>query len=47
MVSRVLLSGEKSSSLWWVEFFSMVGRVLLYGEWSFFSRVSGVLLSGE
>ena len=32
MVSKVLLSGEWSSSLWWVEFFSMVSGVLLSGE---------------
>ena len=34
MVSRVLLSGELSFSLWWVEFFSMVSGVLLSGEYS-------------
>ena len=32
MVGRVL-SGEWSSSLWWVEFFSVVSRVLLSCEW--------------
>ena len=32
MVSGVLLSGEYSVSQWLVEFFSMVSRVLFYGE---------------
>ena len=34
MVSRVVLSGELSSSQWLLGFFSVLSRVVLSGKWS-------------